>query len=85
MSAMLVAPGASARQWTDKLSVMLVVAASVGCLCGLAGALVSIQLAVPTGPAIVLCLAGAAVISVLFGSARGLVWTKIRRKRRAAA
>ncbi|MCA9395228.1 MAG: metal ABC transporter permease, partial [Candidatus Omnitrophica bacterium] len=34
MSAMLVAPAASARQWTDRLGVMVVLSALIGAVCG---------------------------------------------------
>jgi manganese/zinc/iron transport system permease protein len=86
MSAMIIAPGAAARQWTDKLNKMLLIAAAIGSGCGLAGAIISIQVeGVPTGPAIVLCLAAVSAISVLFGTARGYVWTQKRRAARLAS
>jgi manganese/zinc/iron transport system permease protein len=82
MSAMLIAPGAAARQWTDRFGVMLVLAAAIGAACGIAGAVLSVlQPRTPTGPVIVLCLAGATVLSLFFGSSRGLVWTRMRRQR----
>lgn len=81
MSAMLVAPAAAARQWTNSLATMLWVAALTGAGAGLAGALMSVfQSGVPTGPAIVLVLAAVTVFSLLFGSARGIVWSKRRTK-----
>lgn len=84
MSAMLVAPAAAARQWTNSLATMLWVAAGIGAGSGLAGALMSVfQENVPTGPAIVLALAAATVVSLCFGSARGLAWS--RRRARVAA
>ncbi len=83
MSAMLVAPAAAARQWTHSLSHMIFYSALFGAGSGLVGAVVSVtQEGVPTGPAIVICLALVVVLSLLFGSAQGLVWEWIRRLRR---
>src|SRR5262249_14082957 len=41
MSAMIVAPAAAARQWTDRLGVMVVLSALFGALAGVGGAVVS--------------------------------------------
>jgi manganese/zinc/iron transport system permease protein len=83
MSAMLVAPASAARQWTNSLSHMIFYSALIGALSGLVGAVLSvIQEGVPTGPAIVLCLAAAVIVSLLFGSAQGIVWDWVRRIRR---
>lgn len=82
MSAMLVAPAAAARQWTESLAKMVVLAAAFGAAGGVAGALASVTIdRVPTGPAIVLILAAFALISIFFGSARGLVWQRFRQVR----
>lgn len=82
MSAMIVGPGAAARQWTNSLSKMIVIAAVIGTVSGLVGALISVlQTKVPTGPVVVLVLSGIVVFSILFGSARGIVWDAIRRRR----
>jgi manganese/zinc/iron transport system permease protein len=43
MSALLVAPAAAARQWTDRLGVMLLLSAFFGALAGVTGAVVSSQ------------------------------------------
>lgn len=82
MSAMLVAPACAARQWTNRLSVMIGLSALVGAFAGLAGAVVSVlQERVPTGPAIVLFLGGLVAVSLLFGTAQGFVWEWARRRR----
>jgi manganese/zinc/iron transport system permease protein len=47
MSAMVVAPAAAARQWTDRLGVMVTVSGIFGALAGVSGALVSSQAAEP--------------------------------------
>lgn len=75
MSALLVAPAAAARQWTNSLGRMLWIAGGIGVACGLVGAIVSVTEArLPTGPIIVLSLSAVVLISVLLGSARGVVW-----------
>jgi manganese/zinc/iron transport system permease protein len=82
MSAMIVAPAAAARQWTDKLSMMIFLASICGALAGVAGAVVSsVVPRLPTGPSIVLCLTGLVVFSLLLAPNRGLFWSWIRRVR----
>lgn len=74
ISALLVVPAAAARQWTDRLSVMVVLAALVGGLSGAAGSLVSaLGERLPTGPVIVLILTAVVIFSILFGPRRGVV------------
>lgn len=83
MSAMLVAPAAAARQWTHSLSRMVLYAGLIGAGSGLVGSVFSVvEEKVPTGPAIVICLGLVVVLSLLFGSAQGLVWDWIRRGRK---
>ena len=41
MSAMLVAPAAAARQWTERLAVMVPLAAAFGVVSGVAGSVMS--------------------------------------------
>ena len=54
MSAMIVAPAASARQWTDNLGVMIVLSSLFGALAGISGAVLSASVTrLPTGPTIV--------------------------------
>lgn len=82
MSAMVVAPAAAARQWTDRLELMVLVAAVFGALAGLVGALVSgASPGIPTGPAIVLVATAIVVLSLLFAPARGLAWHAARQAR----
>jgi manganese/zinc/iron transport system permease protein len=80
MSAMLIGPAAAARQWTHSLSHMLGYSALFGALAGISGAVISVQEArLPTGPVIVLSITTIVIVSLLFGSARGLVWERLRR------
>ncbi|ABX06660.1 MAG TPA: metal ABC transporter permease [Herpetosiphon sp.] len=79
MAAMLVGPAVAARQWTHRLSVMLVLSGVFGASAGIAGTMLSLgQQHVPTGPMIILSLTAIVTISLLFAPARGLVWAKIR-------
>jgi manganese/zinc/iron transport system permease protein len=82
MSAMVVAPAAAARQWTDHLGRMVCLAAVFGAVSGVAGAVVSATgEGIPTGPAIVLVATLIVVLSLAFAPARGLVWAAVRRRR----
>ena len=82
MSAMVVAPAAAARQWTDRLGVMVCLAAAFGAVSGVAGAVVSATgEGIPTGPAIVLLATAIVAVSLLFAPARGLAWAAVRRRR----
>jgi manganese/zinc/iron transport system permease protein len=79
MSAMLVAPAAAARQWTHSLSRMLLLSALFGAGSGVGGALISIsETRIATGPVIVLSVTAVFVVSLFFGSARGLCWDWLR-------
>jgi manganese/zinc/iron transport system permease protein len=69
MAAMLIAPAAAARQWTERLGVMLVLSAIFGALAGVTGALV------------ILSATAIVIVSLLFGSARGIVWQSLRARR----
>ena len=82
MSAMLVAPAVAARQWTDRLSVMMLLAACFGALAGVSGTIISSSAArIPTGPTIVLCATVVVGFSIIFASNRGLLWGLIRQRR----
>jgi len=79
MSAMIVAPAAAARQWTDKLSLMVILGGLFGALSGVSGTLISGSMErLPTGPVIVLCVSVIVLFSMLFATNRGLVWNWFR-------
>jgi manganese/zinc/iron transport system permease protein len=82
MSAMIVAPAAAARQWTDRLGVMVLLSAAFGAAAGVAGALLSSSIArLPTGPTIVLCVTAIVIVSLLFAPVRGIFWSWLRHRR----
>ena len=82
MSAMVVAPAVAARQWTDRLGPMVVLASAFGAIGGLAGALISaVARGLATGPLIVLALTAIAAVSLAFAPQRGLIAALTRRRR----
>jgi manganese/zinc/iron transport system permease protein len=82
MSAMVVAPAAAARQWTDRLGVMVSLSAFFGALSGLTGALISSMGAgLATGPVVVLVASTIVLISLFFAPNRGLFWRWIVQQR----
>lgn len=85
MSAIIIAPAAAARQWTDRLSFVVLLAGLFGASSGVAGAVISATTArLPTGPVIVLCATAIVLISLLFAPNRGILsaWTRAHRNRK---
>jgi manganese/zinc/iron transport system permease protein len=81
MSAMVVAPAAAARQWTDRLGWMVLLSAVFGALSGISGALVSSLLPrLSTGPTIVVSISLIVLVSLLLAPKRGLVWGWVRHR-----
>jgi len=79
---MLVTPAAAARQWTDRLGVMIAIAGGLGMAAGAAGAWISaLQTRIPTGPVIVLSATALLLVSLLISPRRGLLWAWVRRRR----
>lgn len=82
MSAMVVAPAAAARQWTDRLFVMVLLSSAFGALAGVTGAVISsLRSGLSTGPMIVLCASAIVLLSMLFAPNRGLVWRNVQERR----
>lgn len=83
MSAMVVAPAAAARQWTDRLGLMVALSAAFGALAGVSGTMISsLGSNLATGPVIVLCASLLVVVSLFFAPNRGLLWNWLLRRRR---
>jgi len=79
MSAMLLAPAAAARQWTNNLSVMILLAAIFGAFSGVVGTAISAsENNLSTGPVIVLVAAVFVLFSFVFSPGRGLLFREIR-------
>jgi manganese/zinc/iron transport system permease protein len=82
MSAMIVAPAAAARQWTERLSVMVILSGAIGGLVGLLGAVTSsVVPRLPTGPTIVVYVSIIVLFSLLFAPQRGILARMRRRSR----
>ena len=86
MSAMLIAPAVAARQYTHRLSFMMLYAGFFGVVSGFLGNYLSVEvtnylaslypsarLVLPTGPMIVMVITFICVFSLLFAPERGLV------------
>lgn len=82
MSAMIVAPAASARQWTDNLGIMIILSSFFGALAGISGAVLSASVPrLPTGPTIVLSVSAIVFVSFLTAPRRGLLWKWFRERK----
>lgn len=87
MSAMLIAPPAAARQYTNRLSVMLLLAGCFGIASGFLGNYISTELnegilggyfILPTGPMIVIIASILCLFSLFFSPRRGMLWRIVR-------
>jgi len=79
--AALITPAAAARQWTDRLGSMVLLAAAIGATAGVAGSLASALVPrLPTGPVIVVVSSGVLIVSLLFAPQRGLLWALLRER-----
>ncbi|AXG69179.1 manganese transport system membrane protein MntB [Kordia sp. SMS9] len=79
MSAMLLAPAAAARQWTNSLEIMVILAAIFGAFSGVVGTGISTVVGnLSTGPVIVLVASGIVLLSFIFSPKRGLLFREIR-------
>ncbi|MEQ9335974.1 MAG: iron chelate uptake ABC transporter family permease subunit [Miltoncostaeaceae bacterium] len=89
MVAMLIIPAVVARQFTDRLAPMLVLAGAVGAAVGVTGAQLAASAQVPTGPVIVLTGTAAVLVAVLLAPRRGVLWRagarRAERRRQEAA
>jgi manganese/zinc/iron transport system permease protein len=82
MAAMLVAPAAAARQWTNRLGTMVLLSAAFGATAGIVGAVLSVSARrLPTGPMVILAATVIVVVSILLAPERGIVWDSVRRRR----
>jgi manganese/zinc/iron transport system permease protein len=73
MAALLIIPAAAARFWTERLGIMLCLAALIGAVTGSLGTLVSSRFGWAAGPSIVLVGTFAFLLSMLFSPRRGLL------------
>jgi manganese/zinc/iron transport system permease protein len=82
MAAMLITPAAAARFWTDKLKVMIWLAAGLGAFSGLVGAYISyVAPSMPTGPWIVMVISMIAVLSFFLAPGKGILFRMITQRK----
>ncbi len=81
MSAMLIAPPAAARQYSNHLPYIFGLSALFGALSGFFGNVLSVTTGTPTGPMIVLVASAICLLSLLFAPERGVVYRMIRAAR----
>ncbi len=82
MAALVILPGATARLWTDRLNVMLLLAVALGAVSGLIGTLISAAYErMPTGPIIILAGTSFFLVSLGFSPRHGLLAQFLARRR----
>ena len=81
MVGLLIAPAVAARQWTNHLGQMVVLAGIFGIFAGASGAIISaVDVGIPTGPLIIVMASVVVFVSIFFAPGRGLLWVAIRRR-----
>ena len=83
--AMLVTPAATARLLTDRLSTMVVIAALVGAVSGVAGLSVSYYGGIASGASVVLTATALFALTYLFAPRSGIVTVRVARRWHYAA
>jgi manganese/zinc/iron transport system permease protein len=79
MSVMLIAPAIAARQWTNKLWLMMILASVFGAISGVCGTVISSLIRnIPTGPMIVIIISAIAFLSILFAPKNGIIYKKFK-------
>ncbi len=82
MCAMLISPAVAARQWTNKLPMVLALSAVFGMLAGFTGTYAGSSFEkIPTGPMIVVSISVIVLLSLLFAPQRGIISKLIRNQK----
>ena len=82
MAAMLITPAAAARFWTDRLMIMVLLAAAFGAFSGVSGAYISyVAPSMPTGPWIVMIISMIALSSFFFAPKKGILYRANARRK----
>ena len=75
ISSLLIAPAVGARQWTNKLGTMCILAGLFGMISAIGGTIWSTSVPkLPTGPAIIVILSILVLLSLIFAPNRGMLW-----------
>ena len=81
ISSLLIAPAVGARQWTNKLGTMCILAGFFGMVSAIGGTIWSTTVQkLPTGPAIIVILSVIVLLSLIFAPNRGILWQYRRNK-----
>ncbi|MCY3780891.1 MAG: metal ABC transporter permease [Chloroflexi bacterium] len=81
MVGLLIAPGIAARQWTQSLEQMVILAGVFGAFAGGVGAVISaLDSDIPTGPMIIVVAFLLVLISISLAPGRGLLWSRLRQR-----
>lgn len=79
MVGMLISPAIASRQWTNRLSHMVLLSAVFGGFSGSLGAIISaVDVNLPTGALIIVVSFGLVALSLLFAPQRGILWQRTR-------
>lgn len=82
MAALIITPAASARQWTNKMSVFIGLTILFGMVAGYVGSFISYSAPqMPTGPWIVMALSFITLISVVFAPEKGLIARRSKKRK----
>ena len=75
ISSLLITPAVGARQWTNKLGTMCILAGLFGMISAIGGTIWSTSVPkLPTGPAIIVILSILVLLSLIFAPNRGMLW-----------
>ena len=81
ISSLLIAPAVGARQWTNKLGTMCILAGFFGMVSAIGGTIWSTSVQkLPTGPAIIVILSVIVLLSLIFAPNRGILWQHRKNK-----
>jgi manganese/zinc/iron transport system permease protein len=82
MASLLITPAATARFWTNRLSVLIFIAVFVGAFSGVIGSAISFTYSgMPTGPWIVVVMSLMAFTSALISPQRGMLYRWYRKRK----
>lgn len=83
--AMLITPASTAYLLTNRLSIMVILAAFFGALASVIGLYISFLYNMPSGPIIALAATGIFILAFLFAPKQGFIWLMLKKNRRRTA
>lgn len=79
--AMLITPASTAYLLTNRLSIMILLAATFGAVSAIIGLYFSVETDLPSGPVIALTTTGIFVIVFLLSPKQGVIWRALKKRR----